>query len=293
MLFATSISTGQIFRVDTVAHSATPVLNTVALDSLIFDPTGRIVYTELSNGIVAAFNPNTNTNVNLASGLAQPIDIALEPSLTSVLVSDASSNQLSRVSLAGGVLATLNLGLRPDGITYDSSGNLFVNVSTGFTANNSQVKRIDPTTGATLATTGNTGLFFDGLTFDSFTGFLYATDYNNGRIVRINPTTMAFTVLTPLGPGIPGGGPDGITSDGQGNLFLASRANGEVVQYNIATNTASNIVFISGLDDLAPASGLGAPSSAAPEPASLLLAGLGAATILGYRFGRRRGSAGA
>jgi sugar lactone lactonase YvrE len=286
-LYATSINTGQIFSVDTVTHAVAPVFNAgVPLDSIVFDPSGRLVYSQLNNGTVAAFNPNTHTNVNLATGLASPIDLALEPSLTSILVSDSSTNQLSRVSLAGGVVGSpLNLGGRPDGVIYDAAGDLFVNVSGGFTVNNSQVEEINPTTGAIIHSSGNTGVFLDGLTYDSFTGKLFATDYNNGRIAEIDPVTFAITFLTPTGVTIPGGGPDGVTSDGMGNLFLASRANGEVVEYNIATNAASNVATVDGLDDLAPASGLGSP---VPEPSVLFMLSAGLLGLGGVVFGAKR-----
>jgi sugar lactone lactonase YvrE len=279
IIYATSINTNQVFSVDTVAHTATPIFTAPsALDSLVFDSTGRIIYTELDTGVVAAYNPITHTNVTLASSLMAPIDLALEPSNTSVLVSVAASNLLSRVSLAGaGVTGGLVVGGRPDGLIYDAAGDLFVNVSSGFQSNNSQVERIDPATGAVLATSGNTGLFLDGLTYDSSTGKLFATDYNNGRIVRIDPSTLAVTVLP--GVTVPSNGPDGITSDGMGNLFLASRANGQVVEYNILSNTATNIAFIDGLDDLAPASGLGSP---VPEPSSWVLLGVGLLSLAGF-----------
>jgi sugar lactone lactonase YvrE len=256
----------------------------VPLDSLFFDPSGRIVFSELDDGTVAAYNPNTHTTVDLATGLASPIDMALEPSLTSLLVSDSTSNSLGRVSLAGGLIGTLHLGGRPDGVTYDAAGHLFVNVSGGFQVNNSSVEEINPTTGAIIAQTGNTGVFLDGLTYDSFTGKLFASDYNNGRIVEINPTTLAFSFLTPSGAAL--SQPDGITSDGQGNLFVASRANAHVIEYNIAGNSATVIGTINGLDDLAPASGLG--SNATPEPCSMLMFGAG---VLGlWTVRRRRGS---
>jgi hypothetical protein len=64
-------------------------------------------------------------------------------------------------------------------------------VGPGFTANNSQVEQINPTTGAVIATSGNTGVFLDGLTFDSFTGMSFAAYYNNGRIVEINPNNLS------------------------------------------------------------------------------------------------------
>jgi streptogramin lyase len=289
-LFVTSVSSGNIFTVDTATHVVTPAFNVGPdLDSLIFDPSGRIIYSALNNNIVGAFNPMTNSNVTLASsvnGVHGPIDLALDPSKTSFLVSN--SNNLLRVSLAGGVLGSplSTGGLRPDGIIYDTSGRLFVNVSTGFTNPDSQLRQIDPTTGAVIKTTGNTGVFLDGLTFDNFTGKLFASDYNNGRIVEIDPDTLAFTILTPAGGELAHFGPDGITSDGKGDLFIASRGNGQIIEFNIASNTATPVGTLAGIDDLAPASGLGAPE--VPEPSSLLLAVFGGFALLGYRVYRKR-----
>jgi streptogramin lyase len=284
LVYATSISTDQIYTVDTVSHVVTPVFNTGApLDSLFFDPAGRLIYDELDNGTVRAYNPQTNSNVLLASGLGQPIDMALEPNQTSFLVSDANNNELHRISLSGGVLGSpIGVGGRPDGIIYTNTGSLFVNISSGFQVNNSKVEQINPLTGAVIGSTVNTGVFLDGLTYDSFTGMLFASDYNNGRILEINPTTFAITSLTPLGAAL--SQPDGITSDGQGNLYIASRGNSRVIQYNIATNTDVTLGTIAGLDDLAPASGLG---STVPEPSSVLMTGIGCVGYLGFWLARR------
>jgi sugar lactone lactonase YvrE len=284
-VYASSITNNTIYTVDTVTKVVTPVLNTgQPLDSLFFDPSGRIIYDELDNGTVMAFNPKTLSNVLLASNIAQPIDMALEPNQSTFLVSAASSNSLVRVSLAGGTVGSpLNLSGRPDGIIYDNTGRLFVNISSGFQNNNSQVVQLNPTTGAVIATSGNTGIFLDGLTYDSFSGFLYASDYNNGKILKINPNTLTFTDLTPLGAAL--NQPDGITSDGLGNLYIASRNNATVIQYNIATNTDTAIAMINGLDDLAPAAGLGAP---VPEPSSLVLGGLACLmVVVAHRVARR------
>jgi sugar lactone lactonase YvrE len=288
LVYATSINTGIIYTDDSVTHIVTPVFNTgAALDSLFFDTSGRIIYSQLNAGRVNAYDPVGGTNVTLASGLTAPIDLALEPSLTSFLVSDSTSH-LVRISLSGGgVLGSLNVGNRPDGILYDSSGRLFTNISTGFTNNDSQVKQIDPTTGAVLHTSGNTGVFLDGLTYDSFTGKLFASDYNHGRILEIDPNNLTtFSFITPTGATL--SQPDGITSDGNGNLFIASRNNAHVIEYNITTNVATVIGTISGLDDLAPVSGLGAP---VPEPSTFLTAALSVSLFLGYRQVRRRKTA--
>jgi streptogramin lyase len=293
-VFATSISTGIIYSDDTVTHVVTPVLNTGnGLDSLFFDPSGRIIYDELNAGTVMVYNPTTATNTTLFSQAgSQPIDLALEPSQTSFLVSDANNNQLDRISLSGGLINRLNTFYtttgqagRPDGIIYTPTGQLFVNVSTGFTNAPTHIEQINPTTGAILQTGVITGIFLDGLTYDSVTGMLWASDYNNGRLVEINPNNLSnFTVFTPTGATIATFGPDGIVSDGLGNLYIASRANNTIIQYNIATNTATAVGSISGLDDLAPVSGLGAP---VPEPSSIVLLSIGALGMLAYRLRRR------
>ena len=115
---------------------------------------------------------------------------------------------------------------------------------------------------------------------------LWASDYNNGRIVEINPNNLSqFTVFKPTGATIADGGPDGIVSDGQGRLFIASRANSTIIQYDIATNTATAVGTIDGLDDLAPVSGLGAP--VVPEPSSMLVVIVGGLGMMAYGLRRR------
>jgi hypothetical protein len=117
---------------------------------------------------------------------------------------------------------------------------------------------------------------------------LWASDYNNGRVVEINPNNLSsFTVFTPTGAAIATFGLDGIVSDGLGHLFIASRANNTIIQYNIATNSATAVGFVSGLDDLAPASGLGAAVS---EPSSIVQLGIGGLGMLAaaHRLRRQR-----
>ena len=110
-IYATSVSTGIIYSDNTVTHVVTPVFNAGNdIDSLFFDPSGRIIYDELGAGKVLAFNPVDHSNVTLFSQSgSQPIDLALEPNQTSFLVSDANNAQLDRISLAGGLINRLNV----------------------------------------------------------------------------------------------------------------------------------------------------------------------------------------
>jgi hypothetical protein len=80
--------------------------------------------------------------------------------------------------------------------------------------------------------------------------------------------------------------PAGLTFAGRWSNFCrawAARGDFHIYQYHINTSSLIQRTLVNGLDDLAPASGLGAPPGIAPEPASLLLAGLGA---LGLAIGR-------
>ena len=114
---------------------------------------------------------------------------------------------------------------------------------------------------------------------------LWASDYNHGRIVEINPNNLSdYTVIKPTGESIANGGPDGIVSDGQGNLFIASRANNTIIEYNIAAQTATAVGTVSGLDDLAPASGLGAQLPSRPRSSCLAS---GDSASVAYRLHRR------
>jgi DNA-binding beta-propeller fold protein YncE len=138
ILYATeplSSSSAQIVRLDTSTNAVTVVLppQSTLIDSLFFDPSGRLIFSEQFAGLVRALDLNTNTVTTLASGLPFPADMALDPSLTSFLVSNvgvSNPNNIDRVSLAGVLLGSLSITGAPNGIIYDNLGRLFVNVTT-------------------------------------------------------------------------------------------------------------------------------------------------------------------
>jgi hypothetical protein len=81
---------------------------------------------------------------------------------------------------------------------------------------------------------------------------------------------------------------DGIESDGQGNIFVASYSVG-IYQFDIASGTFGNFISVPGIDDIAPLVGLGGPQQeAVPEPSSLALLGLGTADLAAWRWRRRK-----
>jgi DNA-binding beta-propeller fold protein YncE len=283
ILYATSLEGQTIDRVDLGTNSVTPVVNPTfgQPDSLIFAPGGNIVYSSISAGTIQLFNVTTHTDMTLASGLAAPQDLELDPGGTTVTFSNAGPGQVERVSLSGGGASLLHTyGGNTTGLVYDPLGRLFLNVDNG----GGSINQIDPTTGAVLHSSMQSLPNLDGLTYDPFTHLLYATALGTSQIYAIDPNTLVATLLP--NSGVPR--PDGVVADGLGHLFVASRGDFHIYEYDLGTNQLTQRTMLFGLDDLAPLVGLGAPT---PEPSTLLLMGSISLGMVGYRWYRRQRAA--
>src|SRR5262245_1353490 len=221
-----------VWRWDTAPNTVTPVVNTgFALDSLIFDASGNIITSRITVNQLGSFNGATDSTLT-ASGIGPGVaDMALEPGGNTLLVANAFGTTVSRVNVSTGLFQTnLNFGVRPDGIAYDNSGNLFV------VLNRNTLARVNPTTGAVLQSlmlltaTGAATVNADGLSFNPTTGKLYVSlDQSNGGY-WIVPTDLSTQQLITLNRDI-----DGLAANGT-VLYLIER-NLRGVQVDLNTNT--------------------------------------------------------
>lgn len=282
-IYATSLEGSQIVKWDTVTNTVTPVFSTPSsADSLVFDSQGRIIYTELNAGQIWRYDPVANTNTMIVGGLNLPADMVLEPGGNSLLVSQFNGGVISRVNLTTDTITQTSPNYcNPEGLAY-IGGNLYANIGCRDSgAPTKQLARLDPTT-LTIMATSAIMPEIDGLTYDSFSGHLFGSMLFNSMVNEFDPTTLA--VIGSFNTG--GCQPDGITADGNGNIIVASRCSGQIQMYNEISHTSTYSPFINGLDDVAPASGLGSLNPV-PEPATFVLLGTSLAPLVFRRKFRK------
>jgi hypothetical protein len=264
--YATGETTGNLDFVDLAAATVTPIYFAGGKpDSILLTSTGQLIYDLAPQGILALYDPVAQTNTILATGLKSPRDMVFDvptvcnPNANSntVLVAEYSIGQIIRYNLTthtfvklGKQLGSKTNGFAVDGLAYDPLGNLFAVVS------HNSVVQVDPCTGVVLNTLVlephykvNGG---DGMVYDSYSGQLWIShDGNNNANGLIEvPTDLSSFSLFQVGQ-IPV--PDGIVSDGKGNLYIGAGLK-RLMAYNIPSDTllhpAAKSLVVTGIDDL-------------------------------------------
>ncbi len=232
---------------------ATGVVTTIATttskpDDIIMIPNGNLIYTQNPGNGIEMYNPATGVTTQLGTAAGGSRDLLLEPSGTSILIANYGGGKVLRMSLtAPYTVTTLTAKLvTVNGMAYDSAGHLFV------VADANTVKQLDPISGAILNTLtlepsykANGG---DGMVFDPYSGQLWISHIGtegNGLIEV--PTNLSGFTLFQTGNIL---APDGIVSDGKGNLYIGA-AYKLVYKYNILNNSLSKPVSVGGVDSIA------------------------------------------
>lgn len=224
---------------------------TAKLDDLTLNAAGQLIYSIPSLGEVDLYDPTTGQNTTLVTGVKLARDLAIEPGGQTMLIASYSPGAITRFNFATGTTTVLAKKLGTcDGIAYDAYGNLYA------VANHNTIVQIDPVTGAILNTLvlephhGING--GDGLTYDSYSGSLWATHDGTTGVgllqIPVTPAGLASSFSLYLFPMLSASGsaPDGIKSDGQGNLYIG--AIWTVMVYNIPTNEVTQTVKVKGAD---------------------------------------------
>jgi len=289
---------GQISKVNVTLNTVTVIdsVQDVNPDSLIFANNTTLLYTNFDggHGQVRKVNTDGTGDALILGNFNGPADLCLTPGGVDMMFSDFGAGIIYRIaspltSPASSVLAgpSAAIGPNPEGILFTPNGNLYANIGTRDAGADKWVSKLDPVTGAVLASSAHfQGL--DGLTYDPTTGFLFATERDSSKLLKIDPTNLNSTTEINFVDsfGQPVSQIDGLEADGLGNLFIASNVTQRIYEYRISDGA---IIYtspiINGLDDLAPVVGFG---SQTPEPASLSLLAVG---VSGLMLRRSRRSA--
>lgn len=221
-LYITSEGQQQLQLLDFTSGQLTTLYNIGAKpDDLILNANGQLIYSVPKPGVVNLYDPVAQTNTVLVTGVPGARDLVMQPNGTSMLIAVYGlGGQIVRYDFLTGAATVLRKKLgKTDGLACDSNGNLFAVV------NHNTIVQIDPLTGATLNTLvlephhGVNG--GDGLTYDPYTGELWAShDGTTGSGLLEIPTDLStFTYYDFTGQM---NAPDGIKSDGQGNLYIGA-----------------------------------------------------------------------
>lgn len=220
---------------------------TADLDDLTLNSAGQLIYSIPSLGEVDLYDPVAKTNKVLVTGLKYARDLEIEPGGQTMLIAIYTGGKIMRYNFTTGTTTLLVQKLGTcDGITYDPYGNLYA------VANHNTIVQINPATGAVLKTLvlephqGVNG--GDGLTYDPYTGSLWAT--HDGTLgfgvlqIPVSASGFSSSFSLYLTPGVTA--LDGIKSDGKGNLYIG--AIHTLAVYNIPTNTVTKDIVVNGAD---------------------------------------------
>ncbi len=229
IVYATDNVNSDFYQYDVTTNTLTVFGNpTGHMDSLAFTPDGNLVYTQQNNTAgLTEYNLVTGVSTTLVAGQGTG-DLVLSPDGTTVFFNGTASNghdELLSYNLSTSTLSVVKVwasGTYLNGLAFDNStGHLFAAYSTNggyYSSSTGELAQINPTTGAVIATSAALGEV-DGAAWDPYTGDIFVTGNGSTNLTEIDPTTMKVVHTWNIASA---NGLDGISSDGQGNLFIAN-----------------------------------------------------------------------
>jgi DNA-binding beta-propeller fold protein YncE len=294
-LYVGSLQTGSVLRYDGTSGAFVSAFVPSGSGGLafptgvIFGPDGNLYVSSLGSAQVMRYSGSTGAPlpsganpgavfIPQGNGLGNPQGLAFDAS-NNIYVASAQSNSVLKYDSTGAFIGTFASGnglLTPSGVIFGPNGNLFVNSS-----GNNQVLEFNGTTGAFLTAFATTNLSGPlDLKFGP-DGNLYVSNNSSTTISEFNGITGSF--LQSLSGGL--NGPAGLAFGPTDNrLYVANLNTNEVRVFN--SGTSSFDVFVT-----AGSGGLNQPDfltfgpipAGAPEPASIILVGMGLIGLVGYR----------
>jgi protocatechuate 3,4-dioxygenase beta subunit len=214
-----NVTTGALNTIGTISKNQ---------DSLVFAADGNIYYTSQGdgNGKSGLTQYNVTTGVNTLVGNSGATgDLAINPAGTLIVYNGSQNGKdaLFTYNVTTGVNAFLAYdptGLTYNGLAFDAAGNLYAaaNGQGGFYSGNGYVVQLNPSTGAVVKQSGYIGAV-DGLAYDPYTGNLFVAGGSSPNLFEVNPSTLSVVHSWNVPSS---GGLDGLSADGNGNLFIAN-----------------------------------------------------------------------
>ncbi len=216
------------------------------LDSVIMNSQGQLIYSISVLGQIWLFDPVSQSNTILISNISYPRDMVIEPGGTTMLIALNAQGKIARYNSTTGAVTILSKSLGSvDGLVYAPNGDLYAVVY------RNTVCQMDPVLGTKIKcivlephykTNGG-----DGMVYDPYSGQLWVShDGTLGNGLIEIPLDLSTFTLFQTGKILV---PDGIVSDGKGNLYIGAGLTSAVV-YNIPTDTIVKSVKAPGIDDL-------------------------------------------
>ena len=209
---------------------------------------GNIYMAKLNQGQVVQINVDGTFNQLILDKMPGAVGLAVNPANGHLFVSTLDGNQILDVDPIAKTQALFKNVARPDGLSVSPDGATLYAAATG----TGHILGFNIATGAQVFDSGNIGTSIDGTAAGSgaFANLIFA-NLNDGRLIEINLTTLAQTVI-----GTGGSRGDFVTVDPSNNTLLITQSD--------------RILRLSG-----------ASFVAVPEPGSFVLMGLGSLCVLG------------